>query len=241
MIPVLGIPILNRPNLLQRVFDTIDEPIGRLFIVDNGGIVKGTKLRWPHDVQSYHIADPGYNMGVAASWNHIIKANMNEPYWIIGCNDVKLSPGSLRALRENIEGRTGPALSRMQMNNEDWGNHFGVFAINAAAVEKVGWFDENLHPIYFEDTDWMRRAERLGVEMPLVASKTHHDGNGSWKGDQTLATQNKESWDGNVQYFDNKWASQPEDNNAGLSTWFPPRLSRLRSQAWQIERTDSGI
>ena len=240
MIPTLGIPILNKPNLLQRFFDSIDDgPIDRLLVIDNGSVIKGANLRWPTDVGSIHVTDPGYNMGVAGSWNHTIRANMNDPWWVLANNDMKLSPGSLRALSDSmsdIDHNETPVISRIQVGNEDWGNHFGVFAVNAAAIETVGWFDENLYPIYFEDTDWMRRAEKLDIRRILVPSGSFHDGNASWKDSRVLREHNKKSWDGNVKYFDSKW------DNEGFTyrEWLPPQLSRLRNQQWPVERKDSG-
>lgn len=234
MIPVLGIPILNHPELLQRVFDTIDEPIGRLFVVDNGGVLKGTKLRWPTDVGSIHISDPGWNQGVAASWNHVIKANMRESWWMIGCNDMYFEKGSLHRMAEFMDGldnESDPALARLQVGNEPWGHHFGLFCPNAAAIEEVGWFDENMHPIFYEDTAWIRKANALGVEMPLISSYSHHDGNQSWKGNAVLSESNKRSWQGNSLYFDSQEA---------VYEWTPPPLYRLRDQAWPIDRKDSG-
>jgi GT2 family glycosyltransferase len=196
-------------------------------------VVQGSGLRWPTHVNRYEIARPGYNMGVAASWNHIIKANMNAPWWLIGSNDVKLEHGILQQLVDSITEE--PGVWRIEMGNEaKWGNHFGVFALNAAAIEKVGWFDENFYPIFWEDTEWIWRAQELNVPLHLIKSpKTHHDGNESWKGNPPLIESNKVSWDGNVKYHDAKKAS-------GKYEWNPPSLSRLRRQQWPVEYKDSG-
>lgn len=243
MIPSMGIPILNKPHLLQRFFDSIDDgPIDRLLVIDNGSVIKGANLRWPTDVGSIHVTDPGYNMGVAGSWNHTIRANMNDPWWVLANNDMRLEAGALRALSDSMSGfnhDTEPVISRIQVGNESWGNHFGVFAVNAAAINQVGWFDENLYPIYFEDTDWMRRAERLDIRRILVPSKSHHDGNESWKGNPVLQAHNKRSWDGNVEYFDGKW-KMIDVHAHPPNEWYPPTLQRLREQAWPVERKDSG-
>jgi hypothetical protein len=36
VIPVLGIPILSRPDDLTAMLASVDEPVGRLVIIDNG-------------------------------------------------------------------------------------------------------------------------------------------------------------------------------------------------------------
>ena len=246
-IPVLGVPVLNHNDLFDRMLRTIDYPVDLLYVVDNGGGV-------PRDMEYAHlpnifVADTGYNMGVSASWNLVIKANMDAPWWAIANNDIQIQPGVLARLSETMDSAKGPTIARVAIGNEDWGNHFGLFALNAALVDTVGWFDENLYPIYFEDTDYIRRLgalERrhsgiddenedsdLEIASILIASSTQHDGNASWKDVPVLAAGNKRSWAGNVEYFDNKWGvAEPN-----LTSWRPPSLARLRSQAWHIERS----
>ena len=244
MIPVFGVPILNKYNLFQRMLDTIDEPIGRLYVIDNGGELDASSIRWPWDTQSIHVADYGYNTGVAGGWNHIIRANIRSEWWCIANNDVVLAPGALSRLQDEM-GSDKPTLARVIMGNERaWGNHFGVFGINAAFIDTVGWFDENLIPIYWEDTDYVMRIEALkarGVEfnLPIIDSTTHHDGNQSWTDIPHLAAQNKNSWDGNVAYFTAK--KEAIDKGEGdVVHWPQPTIARLRAQDWDIPRRDNG-
>ncbi|NDG20000.1 MAG: glycosyltransferase family 2 protein, partial [Betaproteobacteria bacterium] len=37
MVPVVIIPVLNRYDLLERCIDSLDYPIEKLIIIDNGG------------------------------------------------------------------------------------------------------------------------------------------------------------------------------------------------------------
>ena len=61
MIPNLIIPVLNRYDLLQRLLDSIDFPIGDLLIIDNGGQVQ--ELRFPDFVLNSHILPLPSNLG----------------------------------------------------------------------------------------------------------------------------------------------------------------------------------
>lgn len=241
MIPVFGVPILNKPALFDRMMGTVDHPIKRLYIVDNGGII--SRRDYPH-VGSTHIADLGYNAGVAASWNLIIKANMNASYWVIGCNDMTIERGILAEVERQMEevGDSEPHLLRVRIGNEDWGNHFGLFAMNPSLIDEVGWFDENLHPVYWEDTDYLARVQRSGnVRLTLIGTRSHHDGNASWKDNPSLAASNKVSWGMNVKYFDGKWGVQDGKQNytlpfnrAGtIKDWNQPSLYRLRQAQWK--------
>jgi GT2 family glycosyltransferase len=234
VIPVLGIPVLNHNDLLDTMLRSIDHPVKKLYVVDNGGTV-------PHDMAYDHLphifrADVGYNVGVAASWNLIIRANMHEGWWLICNNDLTFEPGVLDRLVQDVESHLDePNLSMVMMGNEPWGNHFGAFAVNDHAIDTVGWFDENFHPIYFEDTDWKRRAKACGIRMSVVKSTTYHIGNASWKGDHERSVDNERSWRYNTQYYDEKWRNiESLEPGWDETEWTPPPLSRLRATSWRV-------
>jgi GT2 family glycosyltransferase len=227
MIPVLGIPVLGKFEMLKRMLDTIDYPVGLLYIVDNGGGLREESIDWP--VENVHIVDSGYNVGVAASWNLIIKANMYEKWWLICNNDIALEAGTLGRLAAKMAEASAPTVTSIAMGNPEKGLNFGAFAVNDAAIDSVGWFDENYHPIYVEDIDWQRRANLLGIEIHTIPSNTFHEGNASWKDDPSLVEQNQKSWDLNHEYYYAKWDHEAKD-------WNPPRLSRLRSTSWKMPR-----
>lgn len=226
----MGLPLLNRPDLAIRMIKSIDHPVGRLYVIDNGGVVEPFKARTAEHI---HIVDPGYNMGVAASWNLTIRANVDAPWWMFVNNDLVLEPGALERLATHMDATLErPTVAGIQMGNEAWGNHYGAHAVNALAVEVVGWFDEQLHPIYWEDTDHRTRCQQIGVAFDLIPSTTRHDGNESWKGNEKLAAANKRSWAPNAAYFDRKLVQM--EQGMDVRVWTPPPLSRLRAQAWPI-------
>ena len=83
-IPVLGIPILNRPDLLRRLLASLDHPVETLAIVDNSvasGLSDTDELsrllaqlerQPPAGIGRVRVAWPFTNQGVAASWNAIL-------------------------------------------------------------------------------------------------------------------------------------------------------------------------
>ena len=255
-VPVYGFPILNKVGHMQTMLDSFDHDVDRLFIVDNGGVV-----RPPHvsgfRANNVHIADPGFNMGVAGSWNFIIKANIQADWWLLGCNDMVLSPGAVAAVVEDMEAHhLKPHMARVVMDNESsWGNHFGLFALNPQAIDMLGWFDENIYPIYFEDNDYMQRMERArerGFTDTLIPSKTQHGGNASWNDVPHNAIGNKRTWGINGPYYDAKWGDingpfrYPFDirkNGQGELDgirYFPqPYVWRIREQDWRVDRKDN--
>jgi len=255
-VPVYGFPILNKPDMMKRMLDTFDYDVQRLYIVDNGGVVK------PDDVKHFranniHIADPGYNMGVASSWNFIIRANTDAEWWLIGCVDMDIQPGVIAKVVEDMELHAGtPHMVRVVMGNEaSWGNHFGLFALNPECIDSLGWFDDNIYPIYFEDNDYMERMKRARdngtFTDTLLSSDTVHSGNASWTGEAELAVGNKRSWGINGPYYESKWHDGERHRELpfdiageaasidGIRYIPSPLISTIRQQDWHVARKDN--
>ena len=230
MIPVLGIPALNRPDLLARHFASIDVPVGRLFVIDNS---PDGSMGEAADELGIEVVDPGVNLGVAASWNFIIKTNPSAAWWMIANVDQEYAPGDLSRLAQAMA-KDGPAVRCL--------SRFASFAINRACVEKVGLFDENLYPIYCEDADYEYRCKLAGVEIVDVPSGTKHLEGGSvtYRTDRQYADRNRVTYPANVAYFEAKWGgplrggetfTSPFDRGGPVDEWTLD-IGRLRDLAW---------
>ncbi|KEF41555.1 MAG: hypothetical protein ER33_10745 [Cyanobium sp. CACIAM 14] len=164
-IPLLGIPILNRPDLLVRLIDSLDQRIETLAIVDNsigaglsdseelGRLLAQLEREPPAGIGQVRVARPFGNQGVAASWNAILSSFPEAPYALLVNNDVVFAPGVLARVIERIDPRRPQFLPLLPPPQE-----FSAFALTAAAWNRVGLFDANFHPAYCEDLDY---AERL--------------------------------------------------------------------------------
>lgn len=105
--------------------------------------------------------DPdGHNLGCARAWN-------------IGASRVLDSDLEYLVLMSSVM-QFGPALHctwRWQMN-EFWGakiieaegHSFHCVALHRSAIERVGMWDTNFHPAYFEAEDWLLRLRLVGWE-----------------------------------------------------------------------------
>ena len=207
MIPVLGIPYFNRPDLLLRCLDSIDHPVGRVVLVMNGG---------PRDqvptiirAEAFHHPQVGAfdylwhrNAGVAGAWNEIIKL-FPADWWLLANNDIQFSPGDLGRLAEAVC-KTDCACA--------YGNHGASwFGVTAPGIHAVGLFDENIFPAYLEDCDWSYRCDLLGKRRITVegCSSVHGDGrqSGSCTVNATpeLQKKNCRTHSGNFNYYRNKW------------------------------------
>lgn len=171
MLENLIVPVLNRYDLLQRMLDSVDVPVEHLLIIDNGLGTDTLELSEKF-AKVTHLRMPA-NLGVAGSWNLGIKSFPYAQRWFIVSNDVVFQPGALdklsQARRDEIT-LTGAA------------PHWQAFALGDEAVLDLGLFDEcGFYPAYFEDNDYMRRAEFAGVNIRKLEIDLDHDNSSTIK------------------------------------------------------------
>jgi GT2 family glycosyltransferase len=148
----VGIPCLNRFDLLERAVGCIDVPAD-VYIIDNS--VK--------------------NRGVAASWNAIMREGFGRGYeWVfLANNDCFVGPGTLQKAID-VLGTDGVGIWYICSG--------AFFAISRETIDRIGWFDEKFWPAYYEDTDYWRRCDLAGVvrrEVPGAIAE--HVGSGAIK------------------------------------------------------------
>jgi hypothetical protein len=228
MIPVLGIPILNRPDLLDALIDSIDERVDRTIVVDNGTIfdLYGSRTQ-------LEVLQPHHNIGVSASWNLTMKVSPRAAWWLLVNNDITFGAGDLSRLVSAVD-PAAEAIYHML--------GYAAFVMTPAALAKVGYFDENFHPAYDEDLDMSRRAMLAGVPEIQVGFTGTHVGSATIYADQTLRMQNGRTHPANDAYYARKWGG-PKDGGEVFATPFNQgghvgdwRLEpeRLRTQAWTL-------
>ena len=212
MIPCMIVPILVGPDILRRMLDTIDYPIRKLIIIDNGDALRETS-GWPVEhVQSTKVIKMPANLGVAGSWNLGIKADPFAPWWLITNFDVEWPAGSLRMFAEQASGADVLLAQSPQP--------YCAFAVGEDVVQRVGLFDEAFHPAYFEDNDYELRCAIEGVKVkrstiPIV----HH--NSSTIG--YFGEINNRTYASNAEYMNGK------RSNPGPGGW---SLERRRVNSW---------
>ena len=201
-------------------------------------ILNGTAT--PPDPEPYadmQIVRPAANLGVAASWNSVIRSDPTAPYWLIANVDAHLHGDDIAYVID--ECNKGGA--RWVGICNDW----RLFGITAEAVERAGFFDENYHPIYLEDCDYEYRCKLAGVDAyndvrvsrspgEANASRSTHIGGTSWRGIRKLDRRPV-----NEYYFE-KWGggwrggetyTTPFNEGGSVRDW-TLRLSQLRAGLW---------
>jgi GT2 family glycosyltransferase len=156
------------------------------------------------------------NRGLARSWNEgVLEARTQQADVVLVVNeDLRFGAGDVQRLAEAAVGHrehylvTGRACHE---SNARWStSEFACFAINPIGWETLGCFDENLFPVYYEDSDYRRRA-RLAHLSPWNCAETAMIHGGSQSLHQAaVAQQNQVTWSRNREYFRRKWGGDPD-------------------------------
>jgi FkbM family methyltransferase len=163
-LPVMGVPIVNGIHWLMRLIDSIDFPIDDLLIINNNG--KGEidselneLCRLKHKfINKITVLNMPSNLGVATSWNLIIKSFLMKPYWLICSHDVSFKPGLLKEFYDKIQ---DTSVDMIHGSPGDFGHgSYDLFLLRDSIIKKIGLFDENCYPAYCEDVDYIMRITR---------------------------------------------------------------------------------
>jgi GT2 family glycosyltransferase len=210
----LTIPVLGNYDLLQRAVSSIDYPVKELLILDNSGDLES--LRVPDSVKKTRVLSLPSNLGVATSWNLGIKLFNQCPVFFFASADVVFDPGDLEQLAS-----AAPEQITLHRNFPHW----QAFAIGWEVVSKIGLFDESLHPIYFEDTDYLRRAEAAEIEVAFVSMSGAHDNSSTIHKDKFYAERNAVTFPNNAKYYSLK----VESGDLSEGKW---DINRTRENSW---------
>lgn len=230
--PVVGVPVLNRPDLLKRLLASVDCPVDTLAIVDNGSamgladsddldrfLVELQACSYP-GIESIKVARPFSNIGVAASWNHVLTSFVRAPVVLLVNNDVVFPPGVLSR-----------ALAMLDVNRPQFlpflpePQQFSVFAITALGWDLVGLFNENFYPAYCEDLDYTERMLECDIETVVDSGlqeemlSLNHDHSATIRSDPWLELCNRSSYALNYAYWSSGYPRRVENRGVWRRRW----------------------
>ena len=189
----LIVPVLNRFDLLKRMLESIDVN-ATVFVINNSGAIQDD-FEYDNPSIYVHWIELPSNLGVASSWNLGIKMLPFESRWYITSADCVFAPGDLELLQ---------TAKRDALTLCDKFPHYQTFAIGDEVVNKVGLFDEALHPIYFEDNDYERRITYAYLRVDRLPLQLGHDNSSTINSDVKLSLRNEVTFRNNQKYFEDK-------------------------------------
>lgn len=206
-IPVLGIPYINRPDLLRRCVESIDYPVDNLVIVDNSNGSSPITFAAPSCVKHVDIITHR-NAGVAGSWNEIIML-YPASFWCLVNSDIQFAPGDLGLMCDAADER-GHKVGCFYANH---GASFWI--LTEFGVENAGVLDSSIHPAYCEDCDIAVRMDRLGIIRENVQGcrSIHGDdkltGSCAVNSDPFMREANIRTHGVNLEFYKKKWGGYP--------------------------------
>lgn len=147
------IPVYTNEHILDNCLKSIDVDWSHLIIVDNSKESFCKKYEG-RGATIYYFPE---NIGCARAWNLGLKAGADWTF-IVGISAV--FPNGFSEILLDIHKGSQYALIT------DLSYHCN--AISKKLVEKIGFFDENFYPAYYEDTDFQRRMHLAGVDEPNI-------------------------------------------------------------------------
>ena len=214
MIPVLGFCTLKRFDLAERLIGSIDYPVEHLVVVNNSGTRTWSPVKPGLVKNLWHIEVP-FGLGLVGAWNLIVKSTPYAPYWVLVNDDAWFEPEQMKKMPEQVDTQ---ALNFLDIVPQWSGVVFGE-----GMVDKVGLYDENFYPLYFDDNDLERRVDLAGVPKKTLDVKLGHNNSSTlYSGFQDV---NSRSYFSNQQLYALR-ASQ------GFTRPFAWELSTRRANRW---------
>jgi GT2 family glycosyltransferase len=163
LIPVLISPLYNGLDLHKRMLRSVDEPIGRLLIIDNAKT--GYSVYENLDCPNVRVWQPPFvSLGYAGSINFGILQTPDAPWWMWTNHDVVYGPGDLSVIAKTMDEAPGP----MHMGGYCWGT------VNREWVKVAGLLYEEFYPLYFDDTEYSHHVRSLGLEITPYNGEIKH-------------------------------------------------------------------
>jgi GT2 family glycosyltransferase len=195
----IGIPTISEFEYLNESLNMIYDilPNIDIYIYNNSHINLLTKLDIKNNVK---ILGSGFNIGVAGAWNTMLsdmKSNGYQ-YALMLNDDIKLSKDIVKIYEYVSDGQ--PKFARIL---NDW----SVFLIHLDIYNKVGIFDENFFPAYFEDCDYNYRLKiaEVNTDFPKFLIPEVYRTSSSITTNPNL----NKNYNQNRLYYINKWGGEP--------------------------------
>ena len=173
-IPVMGFGYNDDPlDFVPRLLRSVDFCVDHLIVVAPQrmeGRVKEmiNSLNLPANINVEPHFFPWRFVGVAETWNYIIRASPDAPWFLICAYDVQFLPMQLEMLSQRFWKRSGNLspgdnvtanIAHTRWLNMPGGKGFNLFALSREVVGNVGLFDENIYPAFWEDRDYLYRVK----------------------------------------------------------------------------------
>jgi predicted GH43/DUF377 family glycosyl hydrolase len=219
------IPFFKTEEKLHKTVKAIlggPTPPAELMIIDqNDALPASWDISWlPRTGTLVRKIIPDRNIGVAAAWNVGRKRAAHNNLIVLN-DDVVVAQETLVKLI-SLPAEFDIGLVRDAETNYDGG--FCCFLLRKSAETKIGLFDPEFWPAYYEDTDYSVRINRADIKVAVVRGKLDHQkeaANLPWV--DTFARWNRAR-------FCLKWGASEEPDSSLAPTYTEPWNGKPRDE-----------
>jgi GT2 family glycosyltransferase len=194
----VGITVLRQYDRLIECLRAIKKSTiqpEKIFIIDNGrDCFKSSG--------DYTIITPGHNLGVAASWNLLLKL-IHPSIAIITQDDCIVAPDTFEKMMTPDP--------EVLVTGMGW----ACFRQDPGITNRIGRYDERFYPAYYEDCDYKIRMKKMNGKWIDLGNVVASHGNHGEHPYQFFNPEQKRIFDlqveANKQYFISKWGGLPSE------------------------------
>lgn len=196
--------LIITPTMNESIMDKCFESIHPKYH-DNLLLIDNSKEGFAHKYQVKYKHHPE-NIGIARAWNigakKVVKDSLD--YLIIMSATMVFKDGMVGLVKALEENQNPYGLE----TQHSW----HLICLGRPTFEKVGLFDENYHPAYWEDTDMIRRLEIADIHYPISGKRLPRVDVEAESQGEALAVKSglKVNFEALKAYFIKKWG---EDND----------------------------
>lgn len=207
---LLGIPTLKRFDTLEKCIKSAlagTKIPDLILIIDNsGGKLKNEA--WFDEMKDHprlSVIESPWNFGVASSWNTIL-AYTND-IALISNDDIEFGETTIEDFYNEFTRKNLNFLCDSKAGLAG----FSLFMINPYLVfEKVGLFDPQFWPAYFEDNDYAYRMKLVNEPMSMLDTQFSHFGSATVASyNEAENTEHVKTFLANRDYYIKKWGGLP--------------------------------
>lgn len=207
---LIATPVMVQGEKLVKHFKTIDVPVKRYYVLDNSmGLDPSVEEaidyicdNKPDNIEQIVVVTNNQNAGFSGSVNQIVRDNTDCDHWLITGYDWWAAKNQYKKLLD-IPFGDGVLLGEGRID------FFCAFILTPSLIEKVGLLDENFHPGYYEDNDYVRRVDLANVNVINVPLLCEHDRSSTLNSSAKFKQKNKFTFQKNFEYYVSKWGGGP--------------------------------
>jgi len=190
---IIVLPIYKDSQFVNDCINSIEDK-SKLLVVDNSE----DSFMKKEDKDFEVIYEPK-NMGLSRAWN--IGAKRGHDWTFVLSVSMKFPNGFSKVIEK---------LERVNNGQAFITNHsFHCSAFHKSTFEKIGYFDENFYPIYYEDTDYYRRIALSVCHGKSVVMGNIHKIDAISQADGYATTQGlRPPMDKVAEYYVKKWGGK---------------------------------